>query len=96
MSDKMADQLGKLVVHVRGDSDSDLDALFSVLKNDPSAQQQNSFKHRKLPASFFKPPEPRPGLNHSREGNNKFVSYIQYYIAPHPNNCSGALYNDYS
>ena len=69
MSDKMSDQLGKLVVHVRGDSDSDLDALFNVLKNVDPSHQQNSFKHRNLPASFFKPPEPRSGLNHSREGS---------------------------
>ncbi|KAK2192361.1 hypothetical protein NP493_32g02003 [Ridgeia piscesae] len=82
MSDKMSDQLGKLVVHVRGDSDSDLDALFSVLKNDPSAQQQNSFKHRKLPASFFKPPEPRPGLNHSREGSQDSTN-AGYSVASH-------------
>ncbi|KAI0216820.1 Transcriptional coactivator YAP1 [Lamellibrachia satsuma] len=70
----MSDQLGKLVVHVRGDSDSDLDALFNVLKNVDPSQQQNSFKHRNLPASFFKPPEPRPGMAHSREGSQDSTS----------------------
>ena len=61
-----ADPRGEQVVHVRGDSDSDLDALFQVLKN--AQPNQVPLSKRKLPASFFKPPEPR-SANHSREGS---------------------------
>ena len=53
------EQHGNQVVHVRGDSDSDLEALFSVLHNKECKPPINSFKNRKLPASFFRPPEPK-------------------------------------
>lgn len=54
------EQCGNQILRVRGDGHSDLEALFSVLENrndTPSAG--SSFKNRKLPASFFRPPEPR-------------------------------------
>ena len=51
------EQHGNQIVHVRGDSDSDLEALFSVLHNmDTSRPPSSSYKNRKLPASFFRPP----------------------------------------
>ncbi|ELU14123.1 hypothetical protein CAPTEDRAFT_224614 [Capitella teleta] len=54
------------VIHVRGDSDNDLEALFQVLSNKPLNSGANSFKNRKLPSSFFTPPDPG---RHSREGS---------------------------
>jgi len=52
------EQHGNQIVHVRGDSDSDLEALFSVLHNmDTSRPPSSSYKNRKLPASFFRPPD---------------------------------------
>ena len=59
------------IVHIRGDSDSDLEALFSVLSKNP--EPSKSFKHKKLPDSFFIQPDPalrgvRVG-EHSREGS---------------------------
>ena len=54
------EQHGNQIVHVRGDSDSDLEALFSVLHNlDTSRPPSSSYKNRKLPASFFRPPDPK-------------------------------------
>jgi len=51
------EQHGNQVIHVRGDSDSNMEELFSVLHHQKSSS--GSLKHRKLPASFFSPPEPR-------------------------------------
>jgi hypothetical protein len=51
------EQHGNQIVHVRGDSDSDLEALFSVLRNIDGRPPASSFKNRKLPASFFRPPD---------------------------------------
>ena len=45
------------IVHIRGDSDSELQALFdSVLKPDAHRPLQLPFRLRNLPDSFFKPP----------------------------------------
>lgn len=58
------EQHGNQIVHVRGDSDSDLEALFSVLHNiDTSRPPSSSYKNRKLPASFFRPPDPKSGVH---------------------------------
>lgn len=53
------EQHGNQIVHVRGDSDSDLEALFSVLNNmdGRGPPPTSSFKNRKLPASFFRQPD---------------------------------------
>jgi len=53
------EQHGNQIVHVRGDSDSDLEALFSVLHNMDTSRgpPSSSYKNRKLPASFFRPPD---------------------------------------
>jgi len=61
------EQHGNQIVHVRGDSDSDLEALFSVLHNmDASRPPSSSYKNRKLPASFFRPPDPKSTTGHGR------------------------------
>lgn len=62
------------VVHVRENSNSEMDALFDVLKKQES--QQVPLRMRKLPPSFFKPPDPgqRSG-NHSREGSQDASNY---------------------
>ena len=61
------EQHGNQIVHVRGDSDSDLEALFSVLHNmDTSRPPSSSYKNRKLPASFFRPPDHKSSSAHGR------------------------------
>lgn len=67
-------QKGSHVVHVRADSDSELQALFDcVLKPSKQMPLQKPFKMRNLPASFFKPPahrqSPAPTVSHSRESS---------------------------
>ncbi|XP_046655721.1 transcriptional coactivator YAP1-A-like isoform X1 [Daphnia pulicaria] len=64
------------IVHIRGDSDSELQALFdSVLKPDAHRPLQLPFRLRNLPDSFFKPPptgskSPSVASNsHSRENS---------------------------
>ncbi|CAO2636184.1 Transcriptional coactivator YAP1-B [Lemmus lemmus] len=56
---------GHQVVHVRGDSETDLEALFNAVMNPKTANvpQTVPMRLRKLPDSFFKPPEPK---SHSR------------------------------
>ncbi|KAB5575097.1 hypothetical protein PHYPO_G00216900 [Pangasianodon hypophthalmus] len=59
---------GHQVVHVRGDSETDLEALFNAVMNPKSAAVPPSvpMRMRKLPDSFFKPPEPK---SHSRQAS---------------------------
>ena len=58
------------VVHVRGDSETELDLLFSVLRN---GDQKSSYRNKNLPLSFFQPPEKKP--THSREGSHDLSAY---------------------
>lgn len=64
------------VIHIRGDSDSELQALFdSVLQpNGNRRPKQVPFRLRKLPDSFFNPPSigsksPSCSVSHSRENS---------------------------
>ncbi|KAM9481304.1 transcriptional coactivator YAP1 [Clarias gariepinus] len=59
---------GHQVVHVRGDSETDLEALFNAVMNPKNATVPPSvpMRMRKLPDSFFKPPEPK---SHSRQAS---------------------------
>ncbi|KAF5892742.1 transcriptional coactivator YAP1 isoform X1, partial [Clarias magur] len=59
---------GHQVVHVRGDSETDLEALFNAVMNPKNATVPPSvpMRLRKLPDSFFKPPEPK---SHSRQAS---------------------------
>lgn len=61
---------GQQVVHVRGDSQTELEALFNAVMNPSKAQRQPAsvpMKDRKLPKSFFTQPEPR---GHSRQASS--------------------------
>lgn len=58
---------GQQVVHVRGDSQTELEALFSAVMNPNKAVRQPAslpMRMRKLPDSFFRQPDPR---GHSRQ-----------------------------
>ncbi|XP_016307525.1 transcriptional coactivator YAP1 isoform X2 [Sinocyclocheilus anshuiensis] len=59
---------GHQIVHVRGDSETDLEALFNAVMNPKNAISPPSvpMRMRKLPDSFFKPPEPK---SHSRQAS---------------------------
>uniref|UniRef100_A0A8C6S2Y6 Yes-associated protein 1 n=1 Tax=Neogobius melanostomus TaxID=47308 RepID=A0A8C6S2Y6_9GOBI len=60
--------VGHQIVHVRGDSETDLEALFNAVMNPKSAivPMPVPMRMRKLPDSFFKPPEPK---SHSRQAS---------------------------
>uniref|UniRef100_A0A8C1S929 Yes-associated protein 1 n=1 Tax=Cyprinus carpio TaxID=7962 RepID=A0A8C1S929_CYPCA len=59
---------GHQIIHVRGDSETDLEALFNAVMNPKNAITPPSvpMRMRKLPDSFFKPPEPK---SHSRQAS---------------------------
>ncbi|XP_063807587.1 transcriptional coactivator YAP1 isoform X4 [Pseudophryne corroboree] len=59
---------GHQIVHVRGDSETDLEALFNAVMNPKTANlpQTLPMRMRKLPDSFFKQPEPK---SHSRQAS---------------------------
>ncbi|XP_028320858.1 transcriptional coactivator YAP1 [Gouania willdenowi] len=59
---------GHQIVHVRGDSETDLEALFNAVMNPKNTIVPHSvpMRMRKLPDSFFKPPEPK---SHSRQAS---------------------------
>ncbi|GAB1600322.1 transcriptional coactivator YAP1-like isoform X2 [Argonauta hians] len=69
MSQQRTEQKGNQVVHVRGDSDSDLEALFKAAMNPAEVPHQVPLRMRNLPASFFTPPDPTQQKQHSREGS---------------------------
>ncbi|XP_063343849.1 transcriptional coactivator YAP1-like isoform X1 [Pelmatolapia mariae] len=60
---------GQQVVHVRGDSQTELEALFTAVMNPNAAKQPSSLpmRMRKLPDSFFRQPDPR---GHSRQASS--------------------------
>ncbi|XP_061916976.1 transcriptional coactivator YAP1 [Entelurus aequoreus] len=60
--------VGHQIVHVRGDSETDLEALFNAVMNPKTAIVPPCvpMRMRKLPDSFFKPPEPK---SHSRQAS---------------------------
>ncbi|XP_076024303.1 transcriptional coactivator YAP1-like isoform X1 [Genypterus blacodes] len=65
-----APQAGQQIVHVRGDSQTELEALFSAVMNpSKSARMPPSLpmRMRKLPDSFFRQPDPR---GHSRQASS--------------------------
>ncbi|KAM8977657.1 transcriptional coactivator YAP1 [Pelodytes ibericus] len=59
---------GNQIVHVRGDSETDLEALFNAVMNPKTANVPHTLpmRMRKLPDSFFKQPEPK---SHSRQAS---------------------------
>uniref|UniRef100_A0AAQ4NUM9 WW domain-containing protein n=1 Tax=Gasterosteus aculeatus aculeatus TaxID=481459 RepID=A0AAQ4NUM9_GASAC len=65
-----APPVGQQIVHVRGDSQTELEALFSAVMNpNKSARQPSSLpmRMRKLPDSFFRQPDSR---GHSRQASS--------------------------
>ncbi|XP_008425352.1 transcriptional coactivator YAP1-like isoform X1 [Poecilia reticulata] len=72
---------GQQVVHVRGDSNTELEALFNAVMNPGKAARQTQsvpMRMRKFPDSFFKPPEPR---GHSRQASSD--GGVCSSLAPH-------------
>lgn len=72
---------GHQIVHVRGDSETDLEALFNAVMNPKTANVPQSvpMRLRKLPDSFFKPPEPK---SHSRQVTRHPASSVPGGRAP--------------
>uniref|UniRef100_A0A8D0H9B0 Yes1 associated transcriptional regulator n=1 Tax=Sphenodon punctatus TaxID=8508 RepID=A0A8D0H9B0_SPHPU len=68
-----APPVGHQIVHVRGDSETDLEALFNAVMNPKGANVPHTLpmRLRKLPDSFFKPPEPKA---HSRQASTDAAS----------------------
>ena len=65
------------VLHVRENSDSELEALFKVLNHkDGTTPGQIPYSMRKLPASFFTPPDSQKAC-HSRESSTDSTSNAQ-------------------
>lgn len=84
MADR-TERTGTQVVHVRENSDSELDAMFNAVLN-PSTNDSTGipFRMRKLPKSFFTPPEPQKNISHSREGSSDSTGYSNPpHSAPH-------------
>lgn len=78
---KMADRTerkGTQVVHVRENSDHELEAMFNAALN-PNDSSAIPLRLRKLPASFFTPPTPQKPqeikTSHSREGSTDSTGY---------------------
>ncbi|XP_014669593.1 PREDICTED: transcriptional coactivator YAP1-like isoform X2 [Priapulus caudatus] len=66
----MEPKKGTQVIHVRGDSDSELEALFKVALSPDPKNHSLPMRNRKLPESFWKPPETGSrSCNHSRESS---------------------------
>ncbi|XP_017271941.1 transcriptional coactivator YAP1 [Kryptolebias marmoratus] len=59
---------GHQIIHVRGDSETDLETLFNIVMNpnSPNIPHCVPMRMRKLPDSFFNPPEPK---SHSRQAS---------------------------
>ncbi|XP_053312484.1 transcriptional coactivator YAP1 isoform X3 [Spea bombifrons] len=68
IADLQSHPQGNQIVHVRGDSETDLEALFNAVMNPKTANvpQTLPMRMRKLPDSFFKQPEPK---SHSRQAS---------------------------
>lgn len=78
---------GNCVVHVRSDSDNDLDALFHVVQKPAKAVESSSnslpMKLRKLPLSFFKQPTPLDPTKLSPEDNTGLtISHSRAHSSP--------------
>ncbi|XP_005735999.1 transcriptional coactivator YAP1 [Pundamilia nyererei] len=76
---------GHQIVHVRGDSETDLEALFNAVMNPKVNTVPHSvpMRMRKLPDSFFKPPEPK---SHSRQASTDAGSggvLIPHHVRAH-------------
>lgn len=88
---------GHQIIHVRGDSETDLEALFNAVMNPKNAITPPSvpMRMRKLPDSFFKPPEPK---SHSRQvrGHPHRNHKLFPQNFPAPDTANGARGHDFS
>ncbi|KAK6167113.1 hypothetical protein SNE40_021215 [Patella caerulea] len=84
MSQDRSERKGSQIVHVRENSDSDLEALFSYAIN-PTSDTNKSIplRMRNLPASFFQPPEPH--LQTGKEGSAESTGYSPSNTTSTPN-----------
>ncbi|XP_058484000.1 transcriptional coactivator YAP1-like [Solea solea] len=67
---RSAPPAGQQIVHVRGDSQTELEALFNAVMNPSKVSRQPAslpMRMRKLPDSFFRQPDPR---GHSRQASS--------------------------
>lgn len=69
------ERTGTQVVHVRENSDHEMDAMFKAALNPQSAGASIPFRKRNLPPSFFTPPDPNKQISHSREGSTDSTGY---------------------
>ncbi|XP_052783377.1 transcriptional coactivator YAP1-like isoform X2 [Mya arenaria] len=71
-----SERTGHQVVHVRENSDHELEAMFKLALN-PNSQVTPTipFRDRNLPPSFFTPPKPQKQAVHSREGSADSTGY---------------------
>ncbi|KAJ8309821.1 hypothetical protein KUTeg_011686 [Tegillarca granosa] len=91
MSQDLTERKGTHVVHVRENSDHELDALFKAAMNPSQTGQTGSIplRMRNLPPSFWKPPEPQRQMQHVKQGSNDSTGYPVQNIAP--GNCNTNL-----
>ena len=85
---------GQQIVHVRGDSQTDLEALFNAVMNPNKTTRPPSslpMRMRKLPDSFFRQPDPR---GHSRQvGSYKTLYPHTFDRFPWKHNISADAYH---
>lgn len=87
MQDFLEKKEGSQVLHVRGDSDSLMNSLFdSVLKKQESSMPLTvPLSMRKLPKSFFNPPQhgsKSSSISHSRNSSTDSTHAGQQFCAP--------------
>uniref|UniRef100_A0A8C5QDZ7 Yes1 associated transcriptional regulator n=1 Tax=Leptobrachium leishanense TaxID=445787 RepID=A0A8C5QDZ7_9ANUR len=72
---------GNQIVHVRGDSETDLEALFNAVINPKTGNMPQTLpmRMRKLPDSFFKQPEPK---SHSRQVHGHHIEQTTTWQDP--------------
>ncbi|XP_054612046.1 transcriptional coactivator YAP1-like [Dunckerocampus dactyliophorus] len=77
---------GQQVVHVRGDSQTELEALFSAVMNPSKAAQQPAslpMRMRKLPDSFFRQPDSRTHSRQASSDGGACASLTPHHVRAH-------------
>ncbi|XP_060563358.1 transcriptional coactivator YAP1-A-like isoform X6 [Ruditapes philippinarum] len=69
------ERTGTQVVHVRENSDHEMEAMFKAALNPKPGVAGIPLRQRNLPPSFFTPPDPNKQINHSREGSTDSTGY---------------------
>ncbi|XP_028977077.1 transcriptional coactivator YAP1 [Esox lucius] len=81
-----APPVGQQIVHVRGDSQTDLEALFNAVINPKTATLPPSslpMRMRKLPDSFFRQPDPRSHSRQASSDGNMVGSLAPHHVRAH-------------